>query len=99
MCLTELEASGIQAVSAQSIATGKSAGLAREEMARASAAAVTILSIGDPSYPTRLKEIYDPPLLLYVRGDAGLLNKPGIAVVGTLHPTPYGSGMAERLSS
>ena len=39
--LTELEATGIQAVSAQSIATGKSAELAREEIARAAAAAVT----------------------------------------------------------
>jgi DNA processing protein len=96
--LTELENTGIQAVSAQSIVTGKSSELAREEIARASAAGVTILSIDDPSYPARLKEIYDPPLLLYVRGDAALLNKPGIAVVGTRHPTPYGSGMAERLS-
>lgn len=97
-CLTELKASGIQAVSDQSIARGKSAELAREEMAGAASAAVTILSIDDASYPNRLKEIHDPPLLLYVRGDADLLNKPGIAVVGTRHPTPYGSGMAERLS-
>jgi len=96
--LTELEGAGIQAVSAQSIATGKSAELAREEIARASAANVTILSIDDPLYPHRLKEIYDPPLLLYVRGNAELLNKHGIAVIGTRHPTPYGSGMAERLS-
>ena len=37
-------------------------------------------------------------LVLYVRGDAQVLSQPGIAVVGTRHPTPYGSGMAERLS-
>jgi len=96
--LTELEGAGILAVSAQAIATGKSGELAREEMARASAKGVTILSQDDLFYPTRLKEIYDPPLLLYVRGNAELLNKPGIAVIGTRHPTPYGSGMAERLS-
>jgi DNA processing protein len=96
--LTELESTGIQAVSAQSLATGKSAELAREEIARAVAAGVTVLSIEDPSYPTRLKEIYDPPLLLYVRGSAELLTQPGIAMVGTRHPTPYGSGMAERLA-
>lgn len=40
--LTELEGAGIQAVSAQSIATGKSAELAREEIARAAAAEVTL---------------------------------------------------------
>ena len=96
--LTELESTGIQAVSAQSLATGKSAELAREEMARASAAGVTVVSMDDPAYPSRLKEIYDPPLILYVQGDAEVLTKPGIAMVGTRHPTPYGSGMAERLA-
>jgi DNA processing protein len=54
--------------------------------------------LSDPEYPARLKEIYDPPVVLYVRGNVELLAKPGIAVVGTRHPTPYGSGMAERLS-
>ena len=95
--LTELEAAGIQAVSAQSIATGKSAELAREEVARATAAEITVLSMNEPQYPERLKEIYDPPLILYVRGNPDVLTKPGVAVVGTRHPTPYGSGMAERL--
>ena len=97
--LTELEGAGIQAVSAQSLATGKSAELAREEVARAADAGITVVTMDDPLYPRRLKEIYDPPVILYVRGDAGLLDKPGIAVVGTRHPTPYGSGMAERLGS
>src|ERR1700677_761766 len=45
--LTELEATGIQAVSAQSIATGKSAELAREEIARAAAEQVAVLSMED----------------------------------------------------
>jgi DNA processing protein len=96
--LTELESTGIQAVSAQSIATGKSAELAREEFAKAAAAGVTVLSAEDICYPPRLKEIYDPPLVLYVRGDPEVLRQPGIAMVGTRHPTPYGSGMAERLA-
>ena len=96
--LTELESTGIQAVSAQSLATGKSAELAREEIARAAAADVIMVSMDDPSYPPRLKEIYDPPLILRVRGNADVLTKPGIAMVGTRHPTPYGSGMAERLA-
>src|SRR5262249_40811075 len=43
-------------------------------------------------------EIYDPPPVLWVRGDVQLLSKPSIAVVGTRHPTPYGTGMAEMLS-
>jgi DNA processing protein len=96
--LTELESTGIQAVSAQSLATGKSAELAREEIATAAAADAMMISMDDPSYPPRLKEIYDPPLILRVRGNIEVLTKPGIAMVGTRHPTPYGSGMAERLA-
>ncbi len=96
--LTLLEETGIKSVSAQSIATGKSAELAREEVARASAAGVSLVSLDDFAYPPRLKEIYDPPLILYVRGDPQALIKAGMAVVGTRHPTPYGSGMAERLA-
>ena len=57
-----------------------------------------MVSYEDPAYPERLKEIYDPPLLLYVRGDVTLLARPGIAVVGTRQPTPYGLGMSERLA-
>ena len=96
--LTPLEKTGIQAISAQCIFSGKATELAQQEIARAAAAGVCLVSIEDPLYPQRLKEIYDPPLVLYVRGDPAVLSKPGIAVVGTRHPTPYGSGMAERLA-
>ena len=96
--LTELEATGILASAAQSLATGKSMELAREEMARATAAGVEIVTIDDSCYPQQLKQIYDPPLVLYVRGQVKVISQPGIALVGTRHPTPYGSGMAERLA-
>ncbi len=97
--LTELEATGMQTVSAQSIATGKSLELAQQECAKAAEIGARIVALNQGEYPPRLKEIYDPPVVLFVRGDVGLLSKPGIAVVGTRHPTPYGSGMAERLST
>jgi DNA processing protein len=96
--LTELEGVNLQAQSAQHIALGKSLELAHEEFAKAAAAEIEILSADDPRWPARLSEIYDPPLVLYVQGKAEALARPGIAVVGTRHPTPYGIGMAERLS-
>ena len=37
-------------------------------------------------------------LCIYVRGTVDAIAQPGIAVVGTRHPTPYGIGMAERLA-
>ena len=96
--LTELEAVGLLAVSAQAIATGTSLAKAEEEIGKANAVGAKILTPADEEFPKRLLEIYDPPLCLYVRGDASILAKPGIAVVGTRHPTPYGTGMSERLS-
>lgn len=96
--LTELEATGIQIVSAQALATGQSLELAQEEMAKAVAGGVRVLCCEDSQYPVRLRQIYDPPLVLYVRGNLAALSVPGIAVVGTRHPTPYGIGMAERLA-
>jgi DNA processing protein len=95
--LTELEAAGLMAVSAQSLGTGKSIELAHEEVARSQAGGVKIIALSDSNYPPRLREIYDPPLVLYVRGNVEALALPGIAMVGTRHPTPYGTGMAERL--
>src|SRR5581483_6624330 len=96
--LTELEATGIMASSAQSIGTGASWQAAQEEVAKADAAGVTIISLDDHCYPAILKQIYDPPVVLYVRGAAEVVSEPGIAVIGTRHPTPYGIGMAERLA-
>jgi DNA processing protein len=96
--LTELEAAGIPAASAQSLATGRALELAQDEIAKASAAGAQIISLDDAAYPSQLKQIYDPPLVLYVRGSETVISQPGIAIVGTRHPTPYGSGMAERLS-
>jgi DNA processing protein len=97
--LTELEATGMRAVSAQSVATGKSLELAQQECVKAAEAGAKIISLSDPEYPSRLKEIYDPPVILFVKGSVEVLAQPGIAMVGTRHPTPYGSGMAERLST
>jgi len=96
--LTELEAAGIPAASAQSLATGRALELAQDELAKVAAAGVQIVSLDDASYPSQLKQIYDPPLVLFVRGSEAVISQPGIALVGTRHPTPYGSGMAERLS-
>src|ERR1700743_2714990 len=96
--LTELEAENLQAQSAQHIALGKSLELAHDEVAKAVAGGIHILCREDAAWPQRLSEIYDPPLVLFVRGNVEALSHPGIAIVGTRHPTPYGMGMAERLS-
>ena len=72
--------------------------MAVEEASRTAEQQAIFLTPEDEAYPGRLLEIYDPPAVLWVRGNARLLNCAGIAVVGTRQPTPYGSGMAEMLS-
>jgi DNA processing protein len=96
--LTDLEAAGLPAAAAQSIALGKSLELAASELDRLRELGGSVVVPSDEAYPKRLLEIYDPPLILYVRGNAEALSQYGIAVVGTRHPTPYGVGIAERLS-
>jgi DNA processing protein len=96
--LTELEAAGLRAISAQALGTGRSMELAHDELAKAAAEDAHIIAYEDPAYPPELKQIYDPPLVLFVRGNVAALSQPGIALVGTRHPTPYGTGMAERLA-
>ncbi len=96
--LTELEGCGLRPEIAQHIADGRSLALGEEEFARTRDAGITVLTLHQREYPVRLREIYDPPPVLYVRGAVAALDTFGIAVVGTRHPTQYGRLMAERLS-
>ena len=96
--LTELEAAGMPAVSAQFVFSGRAREAAEDELERVHETGGAIVTFADEAYPARLRQIYDPPPVLWVRGDATLLDRPGIGVVGTRHPSPYGVGMAEVLS-
>jgi DNA processing protein len=96
--LTELEGAGMPARSAQFVADGRAETAAEEEMQRVREAGGRVLAFEDEGYPERLREIYDPPPVLWIRGSVELLSRPGIAVVGTRQPSPYGAGMAELLS-
>ncbi len=58
-----------------------------------------ILTLGDVAYPPSLLEIPDPPVVLYVKGDATLLSRSAIAVVGARSATPQGEANAEAFST
>jgi DNA processing protein len=56
------------------------------------------MTIFDPDYPQRLRNIFDPPLVLYVRGKLPDLNKlPCITVVGPREASPYGMDVARQI--
>jgi DNA processing protein len=56
----------------------------------------SLITLEDAAYPPRLAEIYDPPLLLFVRGELRESDEHAVAVVGTRRATPYGLRMAEQ---
>ena len=96
---TELEAAGVSGAVAQSIASGctfEDAVAQQEKMAETGTVVVTM---GDARYPQPLREIFDPPILLFARGRVDLLQSIVLGVVGTRRPTPYGLAVTERLSS
>jgi DNA processing protein len=96
--LTELEALRLPVGTAQFLFDGKGREVAEKEWALVVEQGATIVTYSCPEYPLRLRQIYDPPPVLYVRGTVGLLARPSIAIVGTRRPSPYGSGMAEMLA-
>ncbi len=54
---------------------------------------------GSMGYPDLLEEIYDPPLVLYARGNLEIMADPCIAIVGTRKPTIYGLQMSQGIAS
>ena len=96
---TELEAAGVSGAVAQSIASGCSFEDAAAQQEKMLECGADVVTFGDARYPQALREIFDPPLLLFVRGRVELLQSLMLGVVGTRRPTPYGVAVSERLSA
>ena len=96
--LTELEAQHLPATVAQAIHSQEAMSAAQKELAGVQQIGAKLLHWDEPQYPQLLRQTYDPPPLLYVRGNPELLAKHSIAIVGTRKPSPYGTQMAERLA-
>ena len=95
---SELEAQGIPPEISEDLQGKRSATRAQEELERAGRLGVRILDIMDSDYPPLLREIYDPPIILYIKGKKWWPQAPQLAIVGTRRPTGYGINCAERLS-
>jgi len=59
---------------------------------------LSLVDCEDEKYPQALREIYDPPLILYYKGDLEAARRKSIAVVGSRHTSHYGTEMAKKLS-
>lgn len=97
--LTELESCGLSAQVAQAIFAQAGMRDAEKELETAAKAGCQLVTLSSDEYPPLLREISDAPLVLYVHGDARLLSRHAVAMVGSRRPTAYGSSVAHRLAS
>jgi DNA processing protein len=96
---SELEGAGMSPAQARNISSGCSFEDAIDQQQKMINAGAQLISIQDQRYPRRLREIFDPPIVLFAIGRTDLMPTPSIGVVGTRNPTPYGMAAAERLSA
>jgi DNA processing protein len=95
--LTALESCNLPAPVAQALYKKQTFWRAEKEVDAIRRIGCRVVNCTEPEYPQSLLQIYDPPVLLYVRGDASILNAPSLSIVGTRRPTVYGTQMAERM--
>jgi len=95
---SELEAAGVSSGLAQSIASGCAFDDAVTQQLKLAEVGAVVVPLTDPRYPARLKEIFDPPPLLFARGRAELMGELMLGIVGTRRPTAYGIAAASRLA-
>jgi DNA processing protein len=96
---TELESAGASGGAAQSIASGCTFDDAVAQQEKLTETSTVVVPIGDPRYPPLLREIFDPPVVLFARGRIELLQSLMFGVVGTRRPTPYGTAVTEHLGA
>ncbi len=94
----ELEACGLPTPVAGTIQSRSPLKAAEEELEKVRQLGCRLLAWDEPDYPPLLKEIYDSPMLLYVRGDAAVLSSHCLAIVGSRQPSPYGQQVTGRLA-
>jgi DNA processing protein len=89
---------GIGPVKAGKIAASRNRFDADQEIARADREGIAILHLQDSRYPVTLKRIYDPPPILYVRGQLRREHALAVALVGSRRCSLYGQEQSARLA-
>jgi len=94
---TELTQAGLDKKSVRAVTEWRPKISPEDEMEKLERFGVTVLSFHDTAYPSRLKEIYDYPPLLYIRGELITDDEWCLAVVGTRKATVYGKQVTEEI--
>ena len=93
-----LQVKGIGEETADSIANWEKGVDLAGELKRIADFGCRIVSQADPEYPELLRQIYDPPFVLYVKGTLSPKDKNSVAIVGSRMTTPYGIESTRRLA-
>lgn len=93
----DLQAAGLDAKTAEALADTRAKTDLDAHMRRLDRLGIRAFALDDPAYPARLREIYGPPIVLYVLGELKPEDEWSVAVVGTRRPTGYGREMTERI--
>ena len=96
--LKELRAAGIEDRPSQEILAARNNSSPDDEMAALERAAVTAVTWNHSGYPARLKQIADPPAVLFYKGTLLPIDEQSVAIVGTRNPTSYGREVTALLS-
>jgi DNA processing protein len=94
---TDLMSAGVDAKSLPALLDARRALNLDAELEKLRRYHVRVLALADPEYPPRLREIYNPPVLLYVRGEITRQDDQAVGVVGTRSPTVYGRELTARI--
>jgi DNA processing protein len=94
----KLEAVGVEPVQAAALTSPRTIERARRTLAWLDKKGYFLITMEEPEYPANLREIFDPPFVVYGAGRPDVLEEPSIAVVGARRPTPYGRAAAEKLA-
>ncbi len=95
----ELTNSGIGAASVAAITTLRAKISLDAEIEKCERYGISVFTVHDEGYPARLKEIHDPPPVLFLRGEIWPQDEWCVAVVGTRKATAYGRQVTEELVS
>lgn len=96
---SELMAWGLPGTVARSIASGCAFDEAIRQHEQLKSSGAMMIAFDDPVYPQQLREIFDPPPVLFARGQLRWLNEVMVGVVGSRRATQYGLAVAEKFGA
>ncbi|MFP4082079.1 MAG: DNA-processing protein DprA [Candidatus Aminicenantes bacterium] len=95
----DLKALGIDENTARAVTSSQIVDRASIEIERLHKKNCRILTLEDEEYPEYLREIFDPPFVLYCAGKVETLHRPAVSIVGTRRASPYGKAVTQRLAA